>query len=113
MHPDIFPKLIVSLDAKHVVMKEVDVGNQLKNEQEFEFRNHMLQWIHMRASKLRFGVLIGRSDNGLDRRYAFMTMTRERSGKYIPPLQNFKRDDINSRKCECLFKLANKKWRLM
>ncbi|XP_050875059.1 uncharacterized protein LOC127078669 [Lathyrus oleraceus] len=43
-------------------------------------------------------------------------MTCEISGKYRPSLQNFKRDDICSRKCECLIKLcaymlANKKWR--
>lgn len=42
-----------------------------------------------------------------------MTMTCERSGKYITPLQNFKRDETGSRKCECPFKvhvymLANK-----
>lgn len=74
----------------------------------------MLQWIRTETSKLRFGVVIEKSDNGLDIRGAFVTMTYERSEKYIPPLRNLKRDDIDSRKCKCLFKLcgymlANKK----
>lgn len=44
-HPDVFPKHVVSLDARGVVVNEVDVGNQFKNKQEFEFHDHMLQWL--------------------------------------------------------------------
>ena len=70
----------------------------------------------METSKLGFTVVIGRSDNGSDRRGAFMTMTCERSGKYITPLRNFKQDGTSSRKLECPFKLcdyllANNKWK--
>lgn len=106
MHPYVFPKHVVSPDVKGAAVKAINVGNRFKNEQEFEFRDHILQWIHTDASKMEFGVVIGRSDNGLDKRCAFVTMTCERSGKYIPPLQNFKRDDTGSRKCECPFKLC-------
>lgn len=45
MHPDAFPKQVVSPTVKGVVMKAVDVGDQFKNEQEFESCDHMLQWI--------------------------------------------------------------------
>ncbi|XP_050908354.1 protein FAR-RED ELONGATED HYPOCOTYL 3-like [Lathyrus oleraceus] len=67
----------------------------------------------MEASKLGFGVVIGRSDNGLDRRCVFVTMTCERIGTYKTPLQNFKRDSTSSKKRDCPFKvrgymLANK-----
>ncbi|XP_050895587.1 uncharacterized protein LOC127102230 [Lathyrus oleraceus] len=123
--PDVFSKqvvsqnvqgVVVSPDVQGVVVKAVDVGNDFKNKQEFESRDHMLQWICMEASKLGFDVVIGRSDNGLDKRCAFETMTCERSGKYITPLRNFKKDDNGTRKCDCEFKvrgymLANKKWR--
>ncbi|XP_050882761.1 protein FAR1-RELATED SEQUENCE 5 isoform X2 [Lathyrus oleraceus] len=76
----------------------------------------MLQWIRLEASKLRFGVVIRRSGNGSNKSCTFVIMSCERSGKYIPPLRNFKRNDIDSRKCECPFKvcgymLANNKWR--
>ncbi|XP_050889822.1 uncharacterized protein LOC127095132 [Lathyrus oleraceus] len=116
VHSDVFPKQVVSPTIKGVDVKAVDVGNQFKNEQEFESRDHMFQWICTKASKLGFGVVIRRSDNDSDRRCAFVTMTYERSGKYLPPLRNFKRDDTESRKCECPFKvygymLANKSWR--
>lgn len=40
--PDVFPKYVVSPDAKDVVVKAVNVGNQFKNEQEIEFCDHML-----------------------------------------------------------------------
>lgn len=84
--PDVFPKQTMSLNIQGVLVKEVDVGNQFKNEQEFECRDQMFQWIHIEASKLGFSVVIGRSDNGSDKRCVFVTMTCERSGKYITPL---------------------------
>ncbi|XP_058776984.1 uncharacterized protein LOC131651336 [Vicia villosa] len=101
VHPDVFPKYIVSLDTSRVVVKKVDVGNKFKNEQEFEFRDQILQWIRIKASKLGFGVVIGRFDNGLDRRGAFVTLTCKRSGKYKPHLRNFKGDETGSRKYLC------------
>lgn len=58
MHPNVFPKHVVFSEVKCVVANKVNVGYQIKNEQEFEFRDHMLQWIRMEASKLRFGVVI-------------------------------------------------------
>ncbi|XP_050890066.1 uncharacterized protein LOC127095415 [Lathyrus oleraceus] len=116
VHPDVFPQQVVSQNVQGVVVKRIDVDNQFKSEQKFESRDQMLQWIRMEASKLEFSVVIGRSDNGSDRRCAFVTMTCERSGKYRTPLWNFKRDDTDSRKCKCPFKvcgymLENKNWR--
>lgn len=106
----------MSLNVQGVVAKTVDVGNQFENEQQFEYRDQMLQWICMKAFKYGFSVVIGRSDNGSDRICDFLTMMCKRSGKYRNPLQNFKSDDTGSRKCECPFKvygymLANKNWR--
>lgn len=70
------------MNVRGVVMKVVDVGNQFKNEQEFKSCHQMLQWIHMEASMVGFGVVIGSFDNGLDRRCAFVTMMCERSEKH-------------------------------
>ncbi|XP_050920489.1 uncharacterized protein LOC127138135 [Lathyrus oleraceus] len=108
VHPDVFPKQVVSLNVQSVVVNAVDVGNKCKIEQEFESCDQMLQWIRMEASKLGFVVVIGRFDNDSDRRYAFVTMKYERSGKYRTPLRIFKRDDTGSRKCECPFKEEKK-----
>ncbi|XP_050889437.1 uncharacterized protein LOC127094676 [Lathyrus oleraceus] len=106
VYPDVFSKQVVSLNVKGIVVKAVDIGNQFKNEQEFEFCEHILQWIRAEASKLGFGMVIRRFDNGSDIRCAFVTMAYKRSGKYITPLQNFIRDDTGSRKCECPIKLC-------
>lgn len=74
----------------------------------------MLQWIYMEASKLGFGAVIGRCDNGSDRRCTFVTMTCKRRDKYRTSLRNFKRDDTGSRKCPFKvhgYMLANFFWR--
>ncbi|XP_050876358.1 uncharacterized protein LOC127080069 [Lathyrus oleraceus] len=75
VHPNVFPKQVVSLNVKGVVVKAVDVDNQFKNEQEFEFCDHMLQLIRTEASNMGFEVVIEKSNNGSDRRCAFVTMT--------------------------------------
>ena len=59
----------------------------------------------MKASKLGFGVVIERSNNGTSKRQPFIVMACEMSGKYVPKLRKIKQDDTRSRKCECLFKL--------
>lgn len=58
---------------------------------------------------------MGRFDNGLDRRVAFVTMRYKISDKYRTPLRKFKRDHTGSKKCASPFKLrgyvlSNIKW---
>ncbi|CAK8543986.1 unnamed protein product [Lathyrus sativus] len=111
VHPDVFPKQVISSNVQGLIVKEVDVDNNFKNEQEFIGNinlvvNLVIKWIHMEVSKLGFGVVIRRSDNVLDRTCAFVTITCERSRKYRHSLRKFKRDDTGSRKCECSFKLV-------
>lgn len=60
-----------------LVVKVVDVANDFRNNQEFESRIQMLQWICMEDSKFGFGVVIRRSDNASNRICAFMTMICE------------------------------------
>lgn len=65
----------------------------------------MLQWVCMKAKKMGFGVVIGKSDNDSDIRQTFVIMRCEISGMYQPLIRTLKQDDTESRKCECLFKL--------
>lgn len=58
MHHDVFLKHTISLDAKRVDVKEIDVSIQFTNGQKFEFRDHMLQWIHTDVFKLGFYVVM-------------------------------------------------------
>ncbi|XP_058726781.1 protein FAR1-RELATED SEQUENCE 5-like [Vicia villosa] len=106
----------VSPNVEGVVVKTVDVGGDFNNKQKFDDRESMLTWIRRNATDLGFGGVIERSDNGMARKNAFVTMLCERSRKYHPPLRKFKRDDTCTRKCECPFKIrdymvASKKWR--
>lgn len=39
-------------DVKGIVVKEVDIDKQFKNEHAFEFCDHMFQWIRTKAFKL-------------------------------------------------------------
>ncbi|XP_058758088.1 protein FAR1-RELATED SEQUENCE 6-like [Vicia villosa] len=121
VHPDNILKpndsQVVSPLVSPIVTNMVDIREHFENGEEFELREDMLQWIRTEATKLGFSVVIGKSDNGTDRRNAFVTLTCEINGKYIRRIQKLKRDDIDSRKYECPFRLhgyllANNKWRI-
>ncbi|CAK8576397.1 unnamed protein product [Lathyrus sativus] len=121
VHPDNISKELVSTNdvssnVQGVVVKLVDVNVNFNNKKEFDDRDSMLSWIRRTATKLDFGVVIGRSNNGSEIRNVFVTLLCERSGKYQTPLWKFKRDDTSSRKCECPFMvrgymLSTKKWK--
>lgn len=66
----------------------------------------MLQWVCMDATKLGFGILIGRLGCGLDRRHAFVTMRCERSDKYKESFRKLKCDNTITEKYECHLKLC-------
>lgn len=55
----------------------------------------------MEFENFGFGVVIGRSVNGFDRRKVFVTMKYERRGTHQPAIRKLKHDDIGSRKREC------------
>src|ERR1051325_4059254 len=83
-------ELVSPIVVPPLVIKAVDVREHFENIEEFELRDDMLQWIRLEATRLRFGIVIARSDNGTDRRNAFIILTCERSGKYVAHIQNFK-----------------------
>ncbi|XP_058783561.1 uncharacterized protein LOC131658266 [Vicia villosa] len=89
VHPNMFPKVVSSKvnddskpyevnDVAKTIVVEIDVGKQFSNDQVFNTRQHMLDWAQMEASKLGFGVVIGRSDNDTSRKQAFVMMMCER-----------------------------------
>ncbi|XP_058776787.1 uncharacterized protein LOC131651137 [Vicia villosa] len=92
-------------DVKKIVVS-VDVRPQFTNEMTFTCRGHLLEWVQNEASKLGFGVVIARSDDGTSRRKAFVMMRCERGGKYVPTNRKLKHDDTGSRMCACPFKLC-------
>ena len=82
LYPNIFLETIVKVpnkvndkakpkevnDAVKTIIIEIDVWQQFTNDQISSARQHMLEWVRMEARKLRFGIVIGRSDNGTSRK---------------------------------------------
>ncbi|XP_058782869.1 uncharacterized protein LOC131657496 [Vicia villosa] len=71
----------------------------------FACREHVLDWVQNEASKLGFGIVIARSNNGTSRRKAFVMLNCKRGGKYVPTTRLLKHDDTGLRKRVCAFKL--------
>ncbi|CAK8569890.1 unnamed protein product [Lathyrus sativus] len=78
VHPDNISKELVSTNdvspnVQGVVVKSVDVGVDFNNKQEFDDCDNMFTWIRRTATRLGLDVVIGRSNNGSERRNAFVT----------------------------------------
>ncbi|XP_058734215.1 uncharacterized protein LOC131605944 [Vicia villosa] len=63
----------VNDDVKTIVIA-IDVQQQFTNEMTFTSRQHFFEWIRIEASKLGFGVVIARFDNGTNRIQTFVVM---------------------------------------
>ncbi|XP_058783103.1 uncharacterized protein LOC131657758 [Vicia villosa] len=88
VHPYMFTKAVVSNDVKQDKVKDDfksdEVQDEIKpGEVKDDARPVVVEIdVHMEAKKLRFGIVIGRSVKGSNRRKAFASMRCERSGMY-------------------------------
>src|SRR3954470_22234040 len=64
------------------MINAVDVRKQFTNDRSFGSREHLIDWIRNEASKIGFGIVILRSDNGNSRRKAFVVLNCKRGGSY-------------------------------
>ncbi|XP_058759661.1 uncharacterized protein LOC131632970 [Vicia villosa] len=76
---DAKPKELIN-DVKTNVVA-VDVRPQLTNDMNFTCGEHLLDWVQNEASKVGFGIVILRLDNGTSRRQAFIVLNYEKGGK--------------------------------
>jgi len=58
-----------------------------------------------KARKLGFSIVIGKSDNGVNGRRAFVTLICERGGSYTEYKRRSRSEIAGSVKCECPFRL--------
>ncbi|XP_058721691.1 protein FAR1-RELATED SEQUENCE 5-like [Vicia villosa] len=91
-------------DVKSMI-DAVDVRQQFTNDMSFSCREQLLDWVRREASKLEFGIVTLRSNNGNSRRKTFVVLNCERGGRYVPTNWVLKHEDTGSRKCGCSFKL--------
>src|SRR3954469_24027013 len=92
------------IDATPMI-NAVDVRQHFTNDRSFVSREQLIDWVRNEASKLGFGIVILRSDNGNSRRKAFVVLNCERGGSYVQSNWVLKHEDTGSRKCGCPFKL--------
>src|SRR3954466_3364267 len=92
------------IDATPMI-NAVDVRQHFTNDRSFVSREQLIDWVRNESSKLGFGIVILRSDNGNSRRKAFVVLNYERGGSYVQSNRVLKHEDTGSRKCGCPFKL--------
>src|SRR3954471_8538221 len=87
------------------MINAVDVRQEFTNDRSFGSREHLIDWVRNEASKLGFGIVILRSDNGNSRRKSFVVLNCKQGGSYAQSNRVLKHEDPGSRKCGCPFKL--------
>src|SRR3954468_7731506 len=92
------------IDVKSMI-NAVDVRQQFTNDRSFGSCKQLIDWVQNEASKLGFGIVILRSDNGNSRRKAFVVLNCERGGSYAQSNRVLKHENTGSRKWGCPFKL--------
>jgi len=65
----------------------------------------MIDWVRRQTTKAGFILIIGKSYSCGGRNKPLLVLARERSGDYKPPSKKLNREDADSRKCGCLFRL--------
>jgi hypothetical protein len=72
----------------------------------FVNREDFLKWARHEAAKLRFVIVILRSDNDSDRRKLFLVLGYERGGEYKLTNKKLEFEEIGTRKYGCPFRLG-------
>ncbi len=84
----------------------IDTGHHFATAAKENSKDDLITWAKKVAQKLKFTIIVRRSDNGGDKsRKPFFVLECERSGKYVPPKKKLKADSTGTRKCGCPFRL--------
>ncbi|GAU15779.1 hypothetical protein TSUD_235950 [Trifolium subterraneum] len=84
----------------------IDTGHHFAAAAKEGSKDDLITWAKKVAQKLKFTIIVRRSDNGGDKsRKPFFLLECERSGKYVPPKKKLKADSTGTRKCGCPFRL--------
>jgi hypothetical protein len=84
---------------------EIDIGAHFQTTTGNEDRNVLIEWARSVAVKLNFGIIIGKSDFGDNRRKPYFMLVCERSGTYVSKGKKLKTEKTGTRKCQCPFRL--------
>jgi len=65
----------------------------------------MINWVHCQVRTVGFTIVIDKFDSSYGRRKPTLVLDCERGGDYKGTKKILKREDTNSRKCSCPFRL--------
>jgi hypothetical protein len=83
-----------------------------------EDRDELIEWARSIAAKLEFGIIIGKSDFGGDKRKSYFMLVCKRSGTYVSKGKKLKTEKTGTRKGQCPFRLCgyfhqtDRKWHM-
>ncbi|CAJ2677407.1 unnamed protein product, partial [Trifolium pratense] len=96
---------------------EIDTASHFATDRQESDREELIKWARSVAERLRFAIMVRRSDSG-EKRKAQLVLECERGGKYVSAKKKLKSDSSGTRKCKCPFRLRGyyneetKLWRL-
>ena len=105
-----------SSSKPHVI--EIDTWSHFQTDMTIEDRDELIEWARSVAVKLKFGIIIGKSDFGGDKRKLYFKLVCERSRTYVSKGKKLKTEKTGTRKCQRSFWLhgyfhqTGRKWHM-
>ncbi|XP_045802305.1 uncharacterized protein LOC123895876 [Trifolium pratense] len=108
------PGLVEAQPDKPLVY-EIDTAAHFYTDMATTDRDELIGWARAIAVKLKFAIVIGKSDNDIRKQY--FRLDCERGGRYVSTNKKLKSDQTGTRQCGCPFRLcgychADKTWHL-
>ncbi|GAU37262.1 hypothetical protein TSUD_319160 [Trifolium subterraneum] len=95
----------------------VNTGNYFFQCEKYKVRDEMIEWCRKEATKAGFTIVIGKSDNGGNRRKPYFLLSCSRGGVYKENKRKLKKQDTATKTLKCSFRLrgyflASQEWKL-
>ncbi|GAU48301.1 hypothetical protein TSUD_132260 [Trifolium subterraneum] len=83
----------------------VNTDNYFFQCEKYKVRDEMIEWCRKEATKAGFTIVIGKSDNGGNRRKPYFLLSCSRGGVYKENKRKLKKQDTATKTLKCLFRL--------
>src|SRR6266487_1444742 len=85
----------------------VNTGNYFFQCEKYKVRDEMIEWCRKEATQAGFTIVIGKSDNGGNRRKPYFLLSCSRGGVYKEKKRILKKQDTATKKLICPFRLRD------
>ncbi|GAU21453.1 hypothetical protein TSUD_32840 [Trifolium subterraneum] len=116
VEPDVEQPNVVEPDVKQPNVV-VNTANFFFQCEKYNVRDEMIEWCRKEATKAGFTIVIGKSDNGGNRRKPYFLLSCSRGDVYKEKKRILKKQDTTTKKFMCPFRLrgyflASQEWKL-